>query len=332
MRLDGQRIAISGIGGFIGARLAAMAAERGAEVVGLELDPAATSRVREAGHTVVEGSITDAAAVRRLVSGADAVIHTAALVREGGTLSEARLVNVGGTELVASEALRAGVELVLHLSSVMVYGFDFPDGVDEDGPLRGEDNPYCTTKIESELVARHFHSGQMAVSVVRPGDVYGAGCVPWVVRPLQMPKKMPLLLPSRTSIFNHLYVDNLASALLLMVKRRIGGQTLNLTDGGGIPFVDWFERLGSWQGRSVKVIDGRLMRAMLIAAERVARAAGQPFVEPDVVGFLSRPHRYGVARSQQVLGDDWKTVSFDLGASLTEAWARGVGLATEGAS
>ena len=36
----------------------------------------------------------------------------------------------------------------------MVYGFHYPENVAEDGPLRGEGNPYCETKIESERVAR----------------------------------------------------------------------------------------------------------------------------------------------------------------------------------
>jgi len=81
----------------------------------------------------------------------------------------------------------------------MVYGFDFPNLVAEDGPKRGDGNPYCITKIEGEEVVQTYvgkknrsiittlypcskfnsYGKMMEVIIVRPGDVYGPGFSPW---------------------------------------------------------------------------------------------------------------------------------------------------------
>ncbi len=321
-RLDGATLAITGLGGFIGQRLGQLAQARGATVVGLESDGRAAARARQAGLDATVGSILDPAALRATVGCADLVVHTAALVREGGTLSEARQVNVQGALAVAAAARSA--QLVVHLSSVMVYGFAFPDGVTEAGPLRGDDNAYCQTKIEAEaaLAARC----RAPLAIVRPGDVYGPGSVPWVLRPLAMARAAPLLAPSHTAVFNHVHVDNLCEALLRLGARRLAGVTLNVTDGGGVSFAGWLDRLARWQGRRAYVVPPAVMRAGLQLASRAAAAVGRPApLDPAVVGFLQRPGRYATQRALDLLGD-YRDVPFDDGVAATYAWCLAKGL------
>src|SRR5206468_3894419 len=104
----------------------------------------------------------------------------------------------------------------VHLSSVMVYGFSYLPDVDESGPMRGEGNPYCETKIESERAVLSLDSRDFGVAVIRPGDVYGPGSVPWIARPLAMMQKGRFFLPDGgRGVINPVYVDNLVDGIFL---------------------------------------------------------------------------------------------------------------------
>jgi len=165
------RVAITGVAGFVGSHVAEAALSRGFFVRGLDVIDRAPAGVER-----VVGDVGDAAAAARLCSGADFVVHAAAIVGEGGRKELFWRINVEGTRVVARAAREAGVRRFVHISSVMVYGFRYPPGVTEDGPLAGEGNPYCETKIESERVARAFREpGNLDVVALRLGDVYGPG-------------------------------------------------------------------------------------------------------------------------------------------------------------
>lgn len=165
-------IAITGIGGFIGLRMAERARELGWTVRGLDLSPQAAERARAVGAEVVVGSVNDSEAIQRTVNGADIVFHTAAVVEEDGPRELYERVNIEGTRTVATVASTSGVRQFVQLSSVMVYGFDYPQDIGEEGPFDGNANIYNETKLRSERVAMEFDNvSGMRVIVIRPGDV-----------------------------------------------------------------------------------------------------------------------------------------------------------------
>jgi len=147
MNFQDKTLLITGIGGFIGLRAAEIALSRGMKVRGLQRSPEKAKAAQKLGAEVIVGSITDPAAAAKACQGVDIVLHTAANAEAGGAMEEFREVNVGGTINMAKAAKDAGVKAFVHLSSVMVYGFNYPKYVTEEGPLCGENNPYCQTKI-----------------------------------------------------------------------------------------------------------------------------------------------------------------------------------------
>ncbi|MFW5875817.1 MAG: NAD-dependent epimerase/dehydratase family protein [Myxococcota bacterium] len=318
-----QTLAITGVGGFIGKRLAERALERGFTVRGLEVSAEAAARAEGLGVQVVVGDITDPAAAARMCEGADAVVHTAAIVREDGPWDLFRRVNVEGAETVARAARDAGVRRFVHLSSVMVYGFHYPPGVDEEGPLRGDGNPYCTTKIESEAALLAFQqNGDLDVVLVRPGDVYGPGSQPWVVRPIELMKARLIVLPRRGhGYMNPVYVDNLIDGLFLALATEHTGQAFNITDGRAVTYMDYFSRLaraagvpGPWTAPEP------LLRAAFQAVERGAVLLGKtPLAHAQALNYLIRPGSYSIEKARQRLGYE-PAVSFEEGMRLTEAW------------
>src|SRR5688500_15040752 len=121
----------------------------GHNVVGIDVDPAAAARVLETGAQFRRADTSDRGSVRGALAGADLVVHTAALLI-GASMADALRVNVGGTENVCVAARDAGVQRVVHLSSIAAWGYDFKTDISEDEPLATHSShPYIATKASS---------------------------------------------------------------------------------------------------------------------------------------------------------------------------------------
>jgi nucleoside-diphosphate-sugar epimerase len=321
-------MAITGIGGFIGLRMAERAVERGMRVQGLDASATAADLARQRGADVVVGDVMDKDAVARASRGADVMFHTAAIVEEDGDRALYHRINVEGTLTVAAGARAAGVRQFVQLSSVMVYGFDYPPFVAEEGPFRGEGNPYCETKLESDRLALSLHApGTFEITVIRPGDVYGARSRPWVLRPLElMRKRLFFLIDGGRGTMNHVHVDNLLDAVFLALEKRAAGEAFNVTDGGQTSFADYFGRLASMLGRKrLPSAPGALVRRGFALAGRAGAQIGIRLpVSSAAVDFVSRPHPYSIARVRRVLGYEPR-VSLDQGMTDIERALRATG-------
>ena len=89
-------------------------------------------------------------------------------------------INVEGTRIVLEEALRAGVERVVHTSSVAAVG-PAPRGSTADEPQVFRAGryglPYVNAKHEAEIEAMRIAALGLPVVVVNPAHVFGAGDV-----------------------------------------------------------------------------------------------------------------------------------------------------------
>ncbi|MDM4769518.1 NAD(P)-dependent oxidoreductase [Solimonas sp. SE-A11] len=299
-------IAITGIGGFIGLCMAQRAKALGWQVRGLDVSPAAAQRAREQGAEVFIGDINDALLLQRCFSGADIVFHTAAIVEEDGARELYERVNVEGTRSVCHAAQAQGVRQLVQLSSVMVYGFDYPDGVTEEGPFRDDGNIYNETKLRSERVALEFHRPDaFDVIVIRPGDVYGAGSVPWVLRPLQLLRQRLFTLPDGgQGVINHVHVDNLLDGVFLALDKNAGGECFTISDGVATPCSEFFGHHARMLGRgSVPTAPGGLLIALVGTLAWLYRLAGRkPPASAAGIHFLRRRGAYSIDKARRVLG------------------------------
>ena len=109
-------VAVTGATGFVGRYIVRELLARGHGVRLLARDPA---RVPFAANdvTVVPGTLTHAAAIARLVGGADAVIHLVGIIAETGTATF-QAVHVDGARTLARAARQAGVRRLVHMSAV----------------------------------------------------------------------------------------------------------------------------------------------------------------------------------------------------------------------
>ncbi len=291
-----RRVLVTGVGGFIGRRMAERLRDRGDAVVGLDrvASPAAEAVCLESGGRLVLGDACDVEDVRAAAAGCDLVVHTAAIVAEAGDWREFIRVNAHSVRSVAQACRAEGVPELVHLSSVMVHGFDYPEDVDEDDWIRGDGNAYCWSKIVSEQHALAAHEpGVLDVYLVRPGDVYGPGSVPWTVRPVQhLRRRVFTHVDPARAVLNHVYVDNLLDGIDLLLERRASGRAFHVTDGARTLQRDFFAYYQRMLGQRLVPSTPYPGGAGGLAAGAVAAAAGAGLPRPAAGrGARDRPHR-----------------------------------------
>jgi nucleoside-diphosphate-sugar epimerase len=258
------------------------------------------------------------------------VIHTAALVGMPTDTSAFWAVNVRGTRLALEAARDAGARRFVHFSSVVTFGLDFPDGVDERYPVRPTGVPYTDTKIASEQVVLAAHAaGEQEVVVVRPGDVYGPGSRPWVLLPIELLKARRFALPARgRGIHSPVYADDLVDGVArAATAASAAGRVITLSGGVGVETRDYFAPFGRLLGMSVPKVPTGLALAGVAVIDRLARLRGvQNEMTPDGVRYLAlRRGTYGIGTARELL--EWEPrVPLDEGMARTEAWLREEGL------
>jgi nucleoside-diphosphate-sugar epimerase len=117
----------------------------------------------------VDGDICDRSAVLRAAAGADAIIHSAALV----TIWQPRpaifdAVNVGGLEATLEAARTLRVPRVVYTSSFLAYA-------PADGRTPLSANDYQRTKVRAAEIARDAIRAGLPLVSLAPGVVYGPG-------------------------------------------------------------------------------------------------------------------------------------------------------------
>src|SRR5438034_3641876 len=154
-------VALTGGTGFVGRHIAATLVARGHRVRVLARDPARARFLSHRNVEVVAGGLADRAALDRLASGADALIHLVGIIVEQG-VQTFTAVHVAGTEAVLAAARQAGVRRFVHMSAVGAR--------DEPGAT-----PYHRTKRQAEQLVRD--SG-LSHAIFRPSIISGPESAP----------------------------------------------------------------------------------------------------------------------------------------------------------
>jgi dihydroflavonol-4-reductase len=172
-----MRLFITGATGFVGAHVARLAAEQGAD---LRLLSRSTSNRKNlpANAEVVTGDLRSPAAFASALQGCDALIHVAADYRLWvPDPTEMYQANVEGTRELLRIAREAGVPRVVYTSSVATMGFK-KDGtiVDETTPVSEADmiGHYKRSKWLAEQVALEAARAGQHVMVLNPTTPIGA--------------------------------------------------------------------------------------------------------------------------------------------------------------
>lgn len=324
MNFNNKTLLITGTDEFIGLRAAELAIAKGMKVRGLQTSPEQDKKAQDLGVEIIVGNITDSNIAQKACQGVDIVLHTAQITQEAGEIKHFREINVGGTLNIAKAAKQAGVKTFVHLSSVMVYGFNYADAITETGPLAGENNPYCQTKIEAETELLKLNSADFGIIIMRAGDVYGPGSIPWIVRPLlMMRQKLFAYANDGKGIMNHVFLDNLIDAIFLAMEKEPYGEIFNITDGQQTSWKEYFMHLAAMEGlaapMSLPKDEMKLFLKLRHQGQKLFRKKAD--ILPESVDFMTRPYAYSIAKAQSLL--NYKpTVDLEEGMRRTHEWVQ----------
>ena len=168
---------VTGGSGFLGSHLVRALAKRGDDLRLLARRGSNLEHLAEIDFDRATGDITDRRAVRRAMEGVERVFHVAGTTSmRDGAGQRVFDVNVGGTRVVAEEALDAGVTRLVHASSAGAIGVAKPKGwIDETHTYNaghlGLD--YVNSKHESEMEVLRVAAHGLDVVIVNPTFVLG---------------------------------------------------------------------------------------------------------------------------------------------------------------
>jgi nucleoside-diphosphate-sugar epimerase len=221
-------VAISGGAGFLGLHLARRLTADGHDVRTLDLaqldDPALDGKVQE-----IRGDVRRTADARRLVAGAEVLVHAAAALPIQVSREAIRSVNVEGTAVTVGAALEAGVRRVVLVSSTAVYGVPDHHPIHEDDPLVGV-GYYGASKIEAEEVCRAYTRRGLECVVLRPKTFLGPerlGVFEILFDWIREGRRIPIL-GSGDNRYQLLAVEDLVEAVVRCFDARVAGEALNV--------------------------------------------------------------------------------------------------------
>ena len=174
--LEPADVLVTGASGFLGREIVHQLCDAGLSVRGLARSW--TSESAPANVDRQSGDITDASSVERAVRGVRTVIHCAGLAHQFGksaaNTDAFQRVNVQGTEFVVRAAVKGGVEHVVLVSSVSVYGGG-TQPTTESSPCRPTD-PYGISKYQAECVATGIaQTAGIGLTILRMATIFGEG-------------------------------------------------------------------------------------------------------------------------------------------------------------
>jgi nucleoside-diphosphate-sugar epimerase len=175
-----MRVLVTGGTGFVGAWTAKAIHDAGHEVRFLVRNPtrlttsAAAIGVDTSDH--VTGDITDLASVQRALDGCDAIVHAAAVVATDPRQADEMLAtNVDGARNVLGSAVDAGLDPIVHVSSITALFAAGLDTMHADLGITGGRDGYGRSKAAVDRYARELQRDGAPVAITYPGMVLGPG-------------------------------------------------------------------------------------------------------------------------------------------------------------
>jgi len=231
--LNGQRVLVTGGGGFVGLPTVRSLLAAGASVRVFDIGVGVAA---DLDCDVVTGDIADPNAVAAACRDTDLVVHLAVLplTAANAKVEQAFDVNVRGCFNVFRAAGESGVRRVVYSSASSAYGPTNAIPIHEDHPLAPVAF-YPATKAAGEMLLRGL-AGTYGYDfvILRYMNVYGpgqrAGVVPAVARAL-LAGDAPTLTGDGSQAFDFVHIDDCARANTLALVAGASGAALNVGSG-----------------------------------------------------------------------------------------------------
>lgn len=324
----GKKVLVTGATGFLGGALVHRLARMGAQVVALARHTSDVSYIEHLPLVeIVIGDVTDRTSMFRSAEGCDYIIHAAAAL--GADMPVQEQVNYQGTRNIAEAGARAGVERLVHVSTIACYGYGVDGAVSEDTPPTETSDPYAMTKARAEEVLRQIADKRwLSYSIIRPGMIYGPRSQAWTALMFKIARRNPTLFIGGGKGHAHpIHLDDVVELCITLATHPAAkGEAFNCAPD---PAPTWREFLGeysrlaghqNWLGVPSPLAEmGMDIRSALASDESMDTSWGEK------VRWIQRQVTYKMDKAREML--DWQpSVPLAEGVAGTETWLREQGL------
>lgn len=319
-----QKALVTGANGFIGSALSLRLLSDGVAVRAMCRKPERGAHLAAHNAEVVAGDLMDLPRLTELAQGCDVIFNIAAALNGSGSLQYH--INVIGTRYVARAAHAAGVQRLVHMSSLAYYGLEAEGEIDEDyTPRHVSSDSYGLTKMYGEKVLREIsdQSG-LPISIIRPGMVYGEGSDFWGKSLYQVVKRFGApRIGNLGSTMHAIHVDDVVDlTVTLATHDNAVGQAFNAAPD---PAPTWSEFLAYFQqisgNHNTVSIPLNLLQFIAPLAEFGSIMTGNALPARAYLRFLENRATYSMRRARERLG--WQPrLTLEEGMRRTEAWLK----------
>lgn len=209
-------VAVTGATGFLGRYILAALTARGWQVRMLARSYPVHEQFSGLTFEVIPGDLSDPAALRALVRGADYVVHAAGLIK-ARTAQDFHRVNVQGTRnLVAALNAQGARSRLLMVSSLAARAPHL--------------SPYAETKRAAEEIVREVLAPPHDGIIIRPGAIYG----PWDQETLNVLKAVSMGISPRPGSKNArvalVHARDVGEAVAALCARGEAGRRYEISD------------------------------------------------------------------------------------------------------
>jgi dihydroflavonol-4-reductase len=327
---SGELVLVTGATGFVGAAVARAALAEGLRVRVLARACSPRRNLDGLDVEVAQGDLTDRASLDAALAGARYLLHVAADYRLWARDPEEIVRNNRiGTATVLAAASAAGVERMVHTSSVATLGFH-TDGrpSDETLPLAAEDaiGAYKRSKVVAERLVEGAAEAGLPVVIVNPSTPIG----PRDIRPTPTGRIIVEAATGKIPAFvdtglNLVHVDDVARGHLLALQNGRPGERYIL-GGEDVSLRQMLTDIAGLVDRTPPTVN--LPRGPLyplaVIAEGVAQLTGkEPMLTRDALRMASHRMFFSSEKARTELG--YRARPYREGLTDALAWFRAEG-------
>lgn len=323
-------VLITGANGFIGRRLVRRLLAEGLEVHALVLPNEPVPIDWEEEVSIHRGDITDREALLLLAKGKKKIFHLAAIVGDWGPERLFRRVTVEGTRNVLDAAIQERAQVVL-ASSIAVYGSRLQNATCHEGLSHGKAmGPYGKAKQAQEVLARSYMEKHgLPVVIIRPANVYGPGCRPWVHELVQAMRKGPVLISRGESNAGLIYVDNVVELMVLAAGNpKAVGQVYNAAEDNPATWKEYTSHLAKMAGlpppRALPYWLARPATHFLENTWKWLKIRSRPQLTREALNLVTANYDLPINKAKEELGYE-PVVGFEEGMRQVEDYLRSLG-------
>lgn len=227
MSISRPRILITGASGFVGRALCSALIDKNLDAKILLRDPRKFKQIPTGlNASMILGSLDNRASLAVACDGVDQIIHLAGIAHVANRREqELYAVNIDGTQRLVDEAIKAGVDRFIFVSSSLA-------GAAESGT--GDITLYGKSKLAAEKLLQQAAADKLIETVIlRPVNVYGPGMKGNIARMIELldAGRLPPL-PLITNRLSLISADDLAQAIVAALNSKpLPSIPMTVTDG-----------------------------------------------------------------------------------------------------